>query len=172
MHFEHFNIADTAREVMDQLENKVEKKGLRIGFDRLYEESIFVYADSERIYRVLIHLVSNASKYTDKGEIKLGFEQNDEKVKVFIKDTGIGIPPEHLSRVFERFFRVDKSRSKERGGTGLGLAIVKHILEAHNTNINVISTVKQGSTFSFKLPVGKNAAQAEETSEPASTIAV
>ena len=172
MHFEHFNIAGTAREVMDQLENKVEKKGLRIGFDRLYEEPIFVYADSERIYRVLINLVSNAIKYTDEGEIKLGFEQNDEKVKVFIKDTGIGIPPEHLSRVFERFFRVDKSRSKERGGTGLGLAIVKHILEAHNTNINVISTVKQGSTFSFKLLVGKNAAQAEETSELASSIAV
>ena len=70
---------------------------------------------------------------------------------------GVGIPPEHLSRIFERFFRVEKSRSKEMGGTGLGLAIVKHILEAHNTKVSVISTVGKGSTFSFKLPIGQGA---------------
>lgn len=162
MHFEHFNIVATAREVMDQLENKVEKKGLHISFDQAYDDPIFVHADAERIYRVLMNLISNAVKYTDEGGIKLGFEVSDDKVQVFIKDTGIGIPPEHLSRVFERFFRVDKSRSKESGGTGLGLAIVKHILEAHNTKVSVISTVKKGSTFSFKLPLGQSTAEMEE----------
>jgi len=120
-----------AHEVIDQLENKVEKKGLSIGFDKDYSQPIFVHADAERIYRVLMNLVSNSIKYTDEGSIELGFEESENEVRVVIRDTGIGIPPEDLSRIFERFFRVDKSRSKDSGGTGLGLAIVKHILEAH-----------------------------------------
>ena len=85
-----------------------------------------------------------------------------EKVEIAIKDTGVGIPPEHLKRIFERFFRVDKSRSKELGGTGLGLAIVKHILEAHDSKVSVISTLGKGSTFSFKLPIGQTTAEMEE----------
>ncbi len=162
MHFEHFNIVSTAIEVIDQLENKVEKKGLQISLDEEYPKPVFVYADAERIYRVLMNLVSNAIKYTDEGKIEVGFEVNEDEVQVFVKDTGIGIPPETLNRIFERFFRVDKSRSKESGGTGLGLAIVKHILEAHNTNVSVISAVGKGSTFSFKLPIGQSTAEMEE----------
>ncbi|WP_339607938.1 HAMP domain-containing sensor histidine kinase [uncultured Roseivirga sp.] len=157
MHFEHFNINEMANEVLDQFENKVERKGLYIGFDQEYNHPIFVYADSEKIYRVLTNLVSNANKYTDEGEIILGFSvSSGGHVTVSVRDTGMGIPPEDLSRVFERFFRVEKSRSKGRkGGTGLGLAIVKHIMEAHNSKVSVISTFGKGSTFSFKLPLSK-----------------
>lgn len=156
MHFEHFDIIETAKEVLEQFENKVEKKGLHIGFDQHYNHPIYVYADAERIYRVLVNLVSNANKYTDEGQIILGFDVSGDYVTTFVKDTGQGIPPEHLGRVFERFFRVEKSRSKGRqGGTGLGLAIVKHIMEAHNSKVSVISTVGKGSTFSFKLPLSR-----------------
>ena len=111
---------------------------------------------------MIINLVSNAVKYTDSGEVVIGFEVTDEKVEVAIKDSGVGIPPEHLKRIFERFFRVDKSRSKGLGGTGLGLAIVKHVLEAHDSKVSVISTVGKGSTFSFKLPIGQTTAEMEE----------
>ncbi|OEK06285.1 sensor histidine kinase [Roseivirga misakiensis] len=162
MHFEHFDIVVTAREVIDQLENKAEKKGLTIRMDTSYPDPIFVHADAIRIYRVLVNLVSNAIKYTDKGSIQVGFEVEDDMVQVFVRDTGVGIPPEDLDRIFERFFRVDKSRSKESGGTGLGLAIVKHVVEAHNANINVVSTVNEGSNFSFKLPIGQSTAEMEE----------
>ncbi len=162
MHMEHFDIVHTAHEVIDQLENKVEKRGLTIGLDKEYTKPIFVYADAERIYRVLINLVSNAIKYTDEGRIDVGFDVKGSEVQVSVRDTGIGIPPDVLSRIFERFFRVDKSRNKDSGGTGLGLAIVKHILEAHNTKVSVISTVKKGSVFSFKLPIGKSTEEMEE----------
>ncbi len=162
MHFEHFNILTTALEAIDQMENKAEKKDLILSLDQNYEQAIFIYADQKRIYRVLINLISNAIKYTDKGEIKIGFEQKGQKVNVIVKDTGRGIPPDDLNRIFERFFRVEKSRSKEMGGTGLGLAIVKHILEAHDTKVSVTSTVGIGSTFSFTLAVGQSTAEMEE----------
>jgi len=162
MHFEHFNIVNTVMEIVDQMENKAEKRNLKIRLDKEYHNPIFVYADSERIYRVVTNLVSNAIKYTDEGEVVVGMEVTGEKVEVAIKDTGVGIPPEELKRIFERFFRVDKSRSKGLGGTGLGLAIVKHILEAHESKVSVISTVGKGSTFSFKLPIGQTTAEMEE----------
>lgn len=162
MYFEHFNIVNSVIEIIGQMENKAEKRGVTIRLDKEYRNPIFVHADAERIYRVIINLVSNAIKYTDEGEIVIGMEVTGEKVEVAIKDTGVGIPPEHLNRIFERFFRVDKSRSKEFGGTGLGLAIVKHILEAHDSKVSVISTVEKGSTFSFKLPIGQSTAEMEE----------
>lgn len=162
MHFEHFNIVNTIIEIVDQMEIKAEKGGLTVRFDKEYKHPIFVYADSERIYSVITNLVSNAIKYTDEGEVIIGMEVTGEKVEIAIKDTGVGIPPEELQRIFERFFRVDKSRSKGLGGTGLGLAIVKHILEAHDSKVSVISSVGEGSTFSFKLPIGQTTAEMEE----------
>ena len=162
MHFEHFNVVEMVGEVIDQFENKAEKKGMSISFDTAYEKPIFVYADAERIYRVILNLVSNAIKYTDKGKVELGFDIEGDSVTIFIKDTGPGIPPEHLGRIFERFFRVDKSRSKEKGGTGLGLAIVKHIMEAHDAKVSVTSTMGKGSTFSFRLPLGTTVTEVEE----------
>jgi two-component system phosphate regulon sensor histidine kinase PhoR len=158
MHFENFDITETTKEVFEQFENKVEKKGLQIGFDQEYNQPIFVYADADKLYRVLINLISNANKYTDLGAITVGFDVTEANVTIFVKDTGQGIPPENLARIFERFYRVEKSRAKGRqGGTGLGLAIVKHILEAHNSKVSVISTIGKGSTFSFKLPLSKEA---------------
>ena len=100
----------------------------------------------------MLNLVSNAVKYSkDDGKIIIDFEQGKQDVTIFVKDTGKGIPPEDIKRIFERFYRVEKSRSKEKGGTGLGLAIVKHIIEAHNSKVMVTSTVGKGSVFSFKL---------------------
>jgi len=162
MHLEHFDLVALAKEVIDQMENKAEKKDLVLKLDEAYEDPIFVYADADRIYRVLTNLVSNSIKYTDEGQIDMGFNLSGQNVKVHVKDTGVGIPPDQLSRIFERFFRVEKSRSKEKGGTGLGLAIVKHILEAHNTNISVTSSVKKGSLFSFKLPISNQNIEEEE----------
>ena len=162
MHFEHYNIVNTVMVIVDQMENKAYKQGLTIRLDKAYKHPIFTYADSGRIYRVLMNLISNAIKYTDEGEVVVALEVVGEKVEIAIKDTGVGIPPEHLKRIFERFFRVDKSRSKELGGTGLGLAIVKHILEAHDSKVSVISTLGKGSTFSFKLPIGQTTAEMEE----------
>ena len=85
----------------------------------------------------------------------VGFEINEKYVTIAIQDHGAGISPEHIKRIFERFYRIDKSRSKERGGTGLGLAIVKHIIEAHGSSVSVTSTVGKGSLFSFQLPIKK-----------------
>lgn len=162
MHFEHFNIVDSASEVIDQLESKADKRNIKISFDAEYDNPIFVYADAELIYRALMNLLSNAIKYTDRGKVTLGFDVSEGSVLVAVNDTGRGIPPEHLGRIFERFFRVDKSRSKEMGGTGLGLAIVKHIMEAHDSKVSVTSTVGKGSGFSFRLPLGKTIEEEEE----------
>ena len=156
MHFEFFDVLETRQEVFDQLENKAEKRGLKFEMIDMVNDiiPIYVYADKNWIYRVLLNLVSNAIKYTDVGSVKVGVKVKDQKVLINVKDTGLGIPEEHINRVFERFFRVDKSRSKERGGTGLGLAIVKHIMEGHDTKVDVKSAKGKGSEFSFELPLG------------------
>ena len=96
-------------------------------------------------------MIQNAIKYTDEGTIEIELEEEKKFVNVIIRDSGIGIPDEDLGRIFERFYRVDKARSKAVGGTGLGLAIVKHIIEAHNSKILVESILGKGSKFSFKL---------------------
>jgi two-component system phosphate regulon sensor histidine kinase PhoR len=152
MHFEEFNLYDLTNEVFEQFENKAEKKDIKYGFAPNTPKEVIVFADQQRIYQVMVNLFSNAIKYTDEGgEVTVGFEIGKKEVTTFVRDTGIGIPPEHIKRVFERFYRVDKSRAKVKGGTGLGLAIVKHIIEAHNYKVGVTSTIGKGSTFSFKL---------------------
>ena len=114
---------------------------------------VTAYADFLRISQVMTNLISNAIKHSKPdGEVKVVLEETKKYVIVRVKDRGEGIPLEHLPRIFERFYRVDKSRSREKGGTGLGLAIVKHILDGHNTKAEVESTPDKGSTFSFKLP--------------------
>lgn len=155
MHFEYFDIVQLAKEIFDQLDEKAEKKGLSIKIKN-EEESHFVYADYRRIYQVMTNLISNAIKYTKKdGKISVLFKEENGQIITSVKDTGRGIPPEDISRIFERFYRVDKSRSKEKGGTGLGLSIVKHIMEAHDSKVIVESEFKKGSNFSFALKKGK-----------------
>jgi two-component system phosphate regulon sensor histidine kinase PhoR len=112
-----------------------------------------ISGDRFRIRQVLANLVVNSIKYgKEGGETKIQFRDNGDFVMVEVSDNGIGIDKHHLPRLFERFYRVDKSRSRDQGGSGLGLAIVKHIIEAHDQHINVLSTSGVGSVFSFNLP--------------------
>lgn len=154
MHFEDFDVRELAEEIFEQFEEKAEKKHIKLSFTKAGKQPIYVHADFQRIYQVLTNLISNAIKYTKEevhGHVEVDFEEGKHDVTIFVKDTGRGIPPEDLKRVFERFYRVEKSRSKEKGGTGLGLSIVKHIIEAHGSKVSVTSTVAKGSTFFFKL---------------------
>ena len=157
MHYEHFDLLETVRDVFEQLEDDAEKKEVKLVLDAQPSDHTHVYADPHRIYQVLINLVSNAIKYTKKSKttITVYIESEVSGVTVFVKDQGRGIPAEDIERIFERFYRVEKSRSKNKGGTGLGLAIVKHILEGHQTKVNVVSEVGTGSTFNFTLKRGK-----------------
>ena len=139
-------------EVCEQLENQANQRGtlLKIKPDRM--QHVWVKADPQRISQVMTNLIENAIQYgndTCKGIVH--FEEEKKHYFVSVRDNGPGIPPEHLSRVFERFYRVDKSRSREKGGTGLGLAIVKHIINAHGSKITVASKLEKGATFTFKL---------------------
>ncbi len=151
MHFEYFDLYKLTEEVFEQFDNKAVKKDIELKIDTPRKE-MGVYADWKRIHQVLTNLVSNAIKYSsDNAHVTVGFEEHDSYVIVYVRDTGYGIPPSDLNRIFERFYRVDKSRSREKGGTGLGLAIVKHIMEGHKSKVTVTSTIDKGSTFSFKL---------------------
>lgn len=148
-----FDIVGLTREVIEFLEIKSKKRDKIIGFDRNYDKPILVLADKERIRQVLINLIDNSIKYgnPEHGKTKISFFDMDENTLIEITDNGNGIDAADLPRVFERFFRTDKGRSREQGGTGLGLAIVKHIIEAHDQTINVRSTVGVGTTFAFTL---------------------
>lgn len=155
MHFENIDLRKLTEEVFEQFENKADKKDVRLKIESV-NQKIIVYADWQRISQVMTNLISNAIKHSfDGSEVIVTFKKGKKNVLVSVKDFGEGIPPEHLDRIFERFYRVDKSRSREKGGTGLGLSIVKHILEGHNTKAEVESIQGQGSVFSFKLLRGK-----------------
>ena len=155
MHFETFDLHELTEEVFEQLEDKAEKRNVKLEVERP-NHKIQVYADWQRISQVMTNLVSNAIKHSHEGgTVTVKFDATKKYVTVHVKDHGEGIAEEHLIRIFERFYRVDKSRSRENGGTGLGLAIVKHILENHNTKAEVESEPGKGSDFSFKLPRSK-----------------
>lgn len=155
-HFEQFDLKDVLLEVIDELEHKAEKRDVLIRFYYDKEKTFLTNADRDKIFRVCQNLISNAIKYNhDGGEVEVRLNSNKNQQIVDVKDNGKGIPPEDLKRIFERFYRVDKSRSREKGGTGLGLAIVKHILEAHKSKISVSSTLGKGSVFSFSLAADK-----------------
>ncbi len=148
-----FDINGLCREVADFLEVKAEKNNTQIIVKEPENSRIPVLADKTRIRQVLINLVDNAINYghPEGGRITLSFYDFHDNVLVEVSDNGIGIAEENLPRIFERFYRVDKSRSREKGGTGLGLAIVKHIIEAHRQSITVRSKPGKGTTFSFTL---------------------
>lgn len=142
-----------SREVFDYLEIKARKRNNNISFGDQYEKPVFVMADKERIREVLINLIDNSLKYgnQEQGLTKVSFFDMDENVLVEVTDNGNGIDESERNRIFERFYRTDKGRSREQGGSGLGLAIVKHIIEAHDQTINVRSTPGVGTTFAFTL---------------------
>ena len=155
MKFEPIDLFKLCSEVIDQFEEKGAKKNIKLKLTNP-DHKLIVYADWQRITQVVTNLVSNAINYTTEGgEVIVTFDISKKNITTQISDTGEGIPQQHLARIFERFYRVDKSRSREKGGTGLGLAIVKHILEGHGSRAEVESHVGKGSSFSFKLPRSK-----------------
>ncbi|NOU45861.1 MAG: GHKL domain-containing protein [Bacteroidales bacterium] len=153
LNLQRVDLTELAREVVDFLEMKARKVNVVLSIENKTDGQVLVRADKERIRQVLINLIENAIKYADKEDnrIVVKFFDMDENYLIEIKDNGPGIAEENLTRIFERFYRTDKGRSRDKGGTGLGLAIVKHIIEAHDKTITVRSKVHQGTTFSFTL---------------------
>ena len=151
-----FDILKLTEEIIEDLEISASKRNIKIIFNKNYDKQILVEADKNRIEQVITNLVSNSINYgSEKGTTEISFESNVEKIIVKVNDNGEGISEENMPRLFQRFFRVDVSRSRSQGGSGLGLAIVKHIIDAHNENIYVQSTVGVGSEFSFSLKKSK-----------------
>lgn len=147
-----FDLKSLVEEVFSDLEMKAKERNIRLQFKEGAQNSYQVKADKENIRQVLVNLVHNSIKYGKEGGLtKVSFYDMESYILAEVSDNGIGIPEKHLDHVFDRFYRVDKSRSREVGGTGLGLAIVKHIIEAHKQTVNVRSRVGQGSTFGFTL---------------------
>ena len=145
-----------------------QKSAIALVEDRAPEDT-WVYCDSEAVSQILSNLLDNAIKYTPAGgRITVGAKPSGGMVEFFVRDSGVGIPEEDLPRLFERFYRVDKARSRELGGTGLGLSIVKHLVAAHNGTARVESVVQQGSTFYFTLPTDESSLAAA-TAETAAT---
>ena len=150
MSYRYFKINELINQVIQENKIIAEEKNLELTYIPARDD-LEVFGDKDKLRQVLINLILNAVKYTEKGKIEVIVEEDNKNARVIVKDTGIGIPENHHDRIFERFFRVDKARSREQGGTGLGLAIVKHIVEAHSSKVNVSSTVDEGSEFSFSL---------------------
>ena len=149
---EKMDICELINEVIEAMEMQADLYDISIAIKTGCNKATLVEADRERIRQVLTNLVSNSIKYgREEGKTQISVYDMDENVLIEVTDNGIGISKENLPRLFDRFFRVDKSRARERGGTGLGLAIVKHIIEAHQQTINVRSTLGVGSTFGFTL---------------------
>jgi two-component system phosphate regulon sensor histidine kinase PhoR len=153
MNYEVFNIIDLIQNVFDLFEMKAKKRNISLQFDKIYDYPVFVNGDKERIEQVLINLIVNSVKYgKTNGITTVGIEPYTEHQFIIkVIDNGEGIKQEHIPRLFERFYRVDQSRSREQGGSGLGLSIVKHIIEAHNEIMLINSTFKEGSEFSFTM---------------------
>lgn len=148
------NLNEVLTDVVDGLQLKAQQD--RIAIRRVdFDPSIQVLADRNQLKQVLVNLVENGIKYNQpEGTVTIGvktYPKNPAKVLVYVRDTGMGIEPQYLNRVTERFFRTEKSRAREQGGSGLGLAIVKHIIEAHHEQLLIESEVGKGSTFSFTL---------------------
>ena len=148
-----FNIVELVQSVFDLLEMTADKKNIILMFDRKYNRPVNVFADQEKIQQVLSNLVMNSIKYGKQdGTTEVTIEDLvDDKIIVRVRDNGEGIEKHNIPRLFERFFRVDKSGARSEGGSGLGLSIVKHIIEAHGEKIYIESEFRKGSEFSFTL---------------------
>jgi two-component system phosphate regulon sensor histidine kinase PhoR len=152
-----FDILSLTREIFEMLEIKAQQRNIRLTFNNnvASDSHIYVHADKEKIRQVLINLTENSIKYgKEGGRTKVSFYDMDENILVEVSDNGIGIHEKDIPRLFERFYRVDKSRSRNQGGSGLGLSIVKHIIESHKQTVNVRSAPGVGSTFSFTITKG------------------
>ncbi|MCB0483050.1 MAG: ATP-binding protein, partial [Flavobacteriales bacterium] len=156
LNFEKFGIIELCEQVMANLEEKALENDIKIQFKKWPKKDIQVKADRSKIHQVLTNLLINSINYgIEDGRTNISFEEIDDNVMIEVQDNGLGMAEKHLGRIFERFYRVDKSRSRHAGGTGLGLAIVKHIIDAHNQTITVSSEEGKGSTFAFTLAKAK-----------------
>ncbi len=152
------DIVKIVEEVIEMEHWQASERKISVQIVNKPEKPIFVKADRKRIFEVITNLIVNAVKYgKKKGYVNILFHDMEDNIIVEVSDNGIGMDKKDLPRIFERFYRIDKSRSREQGGTGLGLSIVKHIIEAHNQSINVRSVVDQGTTFNFTLDKVKKA---------------
>lgn len=154
-HWQRVPVGDCVTQVAERFKTAAERKGLKLTIRA--EPDLTVRTDPEALAQILSNLLDNAVKYTDQGEITVVAEQLETAdggwVAVHVRDTGVGIPPEHLPRIFERFYRVDRARSRQQGGFGLGLSIAKHLAESLGGKITVQSEVGKGSTFTLWLPI-------------------
>jgi two-component system phosphate regulon sensor histidine kinase PhoR len=151
-----FDIAHLCKDIYAALELNAAKRNVKLELARKYDKPVYVKADKYRIRQVLVNLITNSIKYgKENGTTLIGLNYLNDDVVIEISDNGDGIDTKHLPRIFERFYRIDKGRSREQGGTGLGLAIVKHIIEAHEKSIRVESEVGKGTKFTFSLPAAQ-----------------
>jgi len=152
LNIEKADIIQLSQEIMEGVEIYALEKKAKVTFNKNYNVPIDVLCDRDKIGQVLTNLINNAINYSKEGgSVEVRFFDIEDNVLIEVSDNGIGMDEIHLNRIFERFYRVDKSRARNQGGTGLGLAIVKHIVDAHGQSINVRSTKGKGSTFSFTL---------------------
>jgi two-component system, OmpR family, phosphate regulon sensor histidine kinase PhoR len=153
---EKFDIVKLVEEVFEMHEMRAKQKSIKLSITETYNKSIKVIADRKRMLDVLNNLIINSINYGRKnGKTTVSFMDMGDNILIDVSDNGIGITEKDLPRIFERFYRTDKSRSRDQGGTGLGLAIVKHVLEAHGQTINVRSKLDKGSSFAFTLKKGE-----------------
>lgn len=147
-----FDLVELTNDVIESLDNRARRGNITLRLKNPKEKALFVWGDRPKIEQVLFNLLANSINYgNDGGETRVRFYDMEDTILIEVADNGIGIAEEHLPRIFERFYRVDKSRSRHVGGSGLGLAIVKHIIDAHDQTINVRSSTGVGTTFSFTL---------------------
>jgi two-component system phosphate regulon sensor histidine kinase PhoR len=151
-----FDISDLVKDVIESLEFQAKEKRVKMVLVENSDRPQYVFADRDLIRQVFVNLLVNSIKYGSvNGKTEIEFTESSDRIIIDVKDNGIGIEKQHLPRLFERFYRVDKSRSRDQGGTGLGLAIVKHIIEAHGEQISVNSEFSKGSVFTFSLKRSK-----------------
>ncbi|SFL41321.1 Signal transduction histidine kinase [Gracilibacillus orientalis] len=152
---EDININNLTEEMIRRSQFRASEKGLKMNLD-VPDNTVFLFADKNRLDQVLTNLVENAVRYTEKGSITLQVKEERNQIIIRVKDTGIGIKTEAIPYLFERFYRVDKSRSRANGGTGLGLAIVKNLVEMHEGDIDVDSELNKGTTITLRFPKEEN----------------
>jgi two-component system phosphate regulon sensor histidine kinase PhoR len=146
------NVIDVLNTAIQSCKSEADAKQIHLELESTEKHEALI--DSHHLELAIINLLSNAIRYSDPGStVKVGIEKTDRELDIYVKDEGCGIAPEHLSRIFERFYRVDSDRSRKLGGTGLGLAIVKHIALTHKGRVSVESTLDKGSTFRIHLPI-------------------
>jgi two-component system phosphate regulon sensor histidine kinase PhoR len=150
MSFRYFNVKEYLESIINEMKPVADEKNIELLLEPV-REKLQLFGDKNKLKQVFVNLLTNSIKYTEKGTISIIVEEEEQYGRIIIRDTGIGIPEEDIPRIFERFFRVDKARSRSVGGTGLGLAIVKHIIEAHGSKVEVKSEAGKGSEFSFRL---------------------